>query len=72
MFPLRQILIVACLLGTGLALGCSSKGEPMKNGSRVSGGSQATQPVPINPFNSKSKKVLPPEPDSPPPPPLQK
>jgi hypothetical protein len=52
--------------------GCSSKGQPMKNGVPVSGSGQSTEPVRINPLNPKSTKVLPPEPDSPPPPPVNR
>jgi hypothetical protein len=70
MLLLRRFLLVACLLLTGLALGCSSRGQPMKNGARASGASEPGRPVPINPFNPK--KVLQPEPEGPPAPPVRK
>jgi hypothetical protein len=42
----------------------------MKNGARAPGASEAGRPVPINPFNSK--KVIQPEPEGPPAPPVKK
>jgi hypothetical protein len=72
MLILQRFLVVGCLLSMELGLGCSSKAQPMKNGERVSGGSETAKPVPINPLDSRSTKVLPPEPDSPPAPPVKK
>jgi hypothetical protein len=70
MLPFRRLLLVVCLLLTGLALGCSSRGQPVKNGALAPAASQAARPVPINPWNSK--KVLQPEPEGLPPPPVKK
>jgi hypothetical protein len=70
MLLLRRFLLAVCLLLTGMGLGCSSRGQPMKNGARAPGGSGGAKPIPVNPFNSK--KVLQPEPEGPPAPPLRK
>ena len=70
MLPLRRLLFVACLLLTGLSLGCSSKGQPMKNGARAPGASEGGKPVPINRENPK--KFVQTEPEGPPAPPVRK
>jgi hypothetical protein len=62
---LRRLFFASCLLGAGPALGCKSKSGPEKDG-----GMRDARPVPVNPWNTK--KVLPPEPEAPPPPPTRK
>jgi hypothetical protein len=69
MLRLRPHLAAGLLL-TGLALGCSSEPQPMKNGGRASGRSEAAREVPINPRNTN--KVRPAEPQGPPAPPVRK
>ena len=69
MYYLRRSTLSTCLLLTGLVLGCSSKPQPMKNGTPVSGDSGAAKPVPINP--SSKKKLFHPEVDGPPAPPIK-
>ena len=68
MRSLRIVLLAACLLLPGLMLGCSSKPAPMKDGALAKDREQATEQNTLNKFNRK--KVLPPQPEGPPPPPL--
>ena len=67
MLPLRIFLLVACLLLPGLMLGCSSKPAPMKNGAIAPGSEGVTKQNSLNKYNRR--KVLPPQPEGPLPPP---
>ncbi len=67
MHLLRKFPLVACLFLTALPLGCSSKPEPMKDGSTLTNTPKNTRQNPVNKFN---KKVMPEQPESPLPPPL--
>jgi hypothetical protein len=70
MLRLRRPFLLAGLILTGLALGCSPESQSMKNGGRASGRSEAARPIPINPRNTN--KVMQPEPEGPSAPPLRK
>jgi hypothetical protein len=68
-FGQRYLLVTGVLL-TGLALGCSTQPQPMRNGARPPGASDGGPPVPLNP--AKPKKFIQAEPEGPPPPPVKR
>jgi hypothetical protein len=67
---LRPCLIAAALVLTGLAAGCKREPVRMKNMMLDTSRPADTRPIPINPLNTN--KFMPPEPNGPAPPPLNR